>query len=152
VLADLAFPPMRCPMQKFLSKARNNTELQGDFFDHFLPGVHIIDSDKPAKDWVKFLRISIAAIRLAEYDYLSSQTGKDFQTAKAFLFGKNNIFSTVCTLLKINQNMALLKIISFKKSGIVGDPIFSSLASEWTEKESLILNPTSEDIDNVWKE
>jgi hypothetical protein len=45
--------------------------------------------------------------------------------------------------------MARLKIISYKKSGIVGDPIFNSMLEEYTDKETLSLNPTSEDINRI---
>jgi hypothetical protein len=99
------------------NKNKNTIELREGFIDQLLPGVKVTNHDKSKKDWVKYLRISIAVIRLAEYDYLSSSDGPDWKSAKAFLFGKNNLFSVVCNLLHINKNMARLKIISYKKSG-----------------------------------
>jgi hypothetical protein len=140
-----------------ISRSKNKDvktiELREGFVEELLPGINEVHENTRIKDWVKYLRIAIAVIRMAEYDYLSKKSNKeDWDSAKAFLFGKNNLFTCVCDLMKINKNMALIKIISYKRADMMGDPIFSSILSEYTERDGLNLSPTSEDINKVISE
>jgi hypothetical protein len=130
-------------------KKRNSVNVQEGFIDNLLPGVNKVHKTKQ-EHWVKYLRLAIAIIRMAEYDYLSRSDPKTWKTAKVFLFGKDPLFLSVCKMLSINHNMAKLKLIAYRKAEKYGDPIFECISSEYADKYTIRLNPTSKDIKEVF--
>jgi hypothetical protein len=139
-------------MKKFLfkqkRKEKNNVSIREEFINDLLPGIS--KSGNKNENWVKYLRLAIAVVRLAEYDYISkNKTDEDWKSAKRFLFGKNTLFTISCNLLKININMARIKLIASRKAGKVGDPIFESMTNEYTDKY-VSFNPTSKDIKDLF--
>lgn len=133
-------------------KQRNQIEIREEFVDGLLPGI-CKQSKSPEDNWVKYLKLAIAVCRLAEYDYLSKTSKKEWKdSAKAFLFGKNTIFATVCRLLSINLPMARMKLIAYKGANKYGDPIFEAISDEYIDQYNLKLSPTAQDIEGVLKE
>jgi hypothetical protein len=130
-------------------KEKNSVELRPDFVSGLLPGIQTEDKKEPPKDWLKYFRIAISVIRLAEYDYLDGSDEEAWKSAKVFLFGRNTLFTQVCEMFNINTNMARMKLIAYKKAHKTGDPIFESISKEYADKYSLALSPTSKDIQEI---
>ncbi len=85
-------------MVKYANGKIKEVNIGEDFVLRLFPGIDKQSEDNSNKDWIKYLRIAIAVIRLAEYDYLSNKDGEDWKSAKAFLFGGNPMFSVVCQM------------------------------------------------------
>lgn len=141
-------------------KDKNSLSIRKGFIDSLLPDPNSSKEDKKKfpYNWGKYLKLAIAVIRMAEYDYLSikNSSDDDWKSAKIFLFGRNTLFSCVCHLMKINENMARLKLVAYKKAGKVGDPIFGCMSNDDSVDDIInnktSLSTTSKEIEKILEE
>lgn len=148
VVVSLALMITTSPSKR---KEKNTVSLSNDFVESLLPGIATgpKTSSRREENWIKYLRLSIAVIRLAEYDYLNRKKNGNWQSAKRFLFGRDTLFGVVCKLMKIDPKMARMKLIATRKAGTIGDPIFESISNEYLDTDTLNLNPTAADIQKI---
>ncbi len=81
----------------------------------------------------KLAKLAIEVARLSEFDYLGNRFIKRRISARAFLFGRKDLFPCLCDLFKIELNIARLLLISWRINSKIGDPVFSFLNNEDTD-------------------
>jgi hypothetical protein len=107
---------------------------------------------------IKLLRIFISILRQAEDDYLSPNTPPgDLVKAEQALFGLHlSPLPGVCRILGIDYHAARMKLLEWKVSGRVGDPIFGFLTKassmEQFEQYQTIDGPKFDEESHVRKE